>query len=200
MATSEQNPAAVEVRSSFSAHGFGLRAQKKLLSKLASNKLVLKVFIDEESGRALDSVLRLCKEYTGSKRDAERVVKNVIKIIVKLSILYRNERFDQADLIAAEAFKKTFRRAMMTVSAFYEVEFTFDKLFLSRLLLECAALLQQLVDRHLTEKSKGRIELVFNFFSDPAFLEALFAPGGPLRATLSSVVNSLNQLLERGVI
>lgn len=46
----------------FKARDFGLRAQKKIFSKMA-NKNVAKVFIDETSANLLDNVYKLIKNY-----------------------------------------------------------------------------------------------------------------------------------------
>ena len=49
-----------EMAESFKAKDVGLRAQKKILSRMA-NKTVAKVFIDETTGSLLDNVYRLTK-------------------------------------------------------------------------------------------------------------------------------------------
>lgn len=67
----------------FKAKDIGLRAQKKILSRMAS-KNVAKVFIDETTSSLLDNVYRLTKQQYGSKKDAEKLVKNIIKIVIKI--------------------------------------------------------------------------------------------------------------------
>lgn len=63
----------------FRAKDIGLRAQKKLLSRM-SNKTVAKAFIDDVSAGLLDSLYRLVKQLTGNKKDAEKLTKNMIKV------------------------------------------------------------------------------------------------------------------------
>ena len=70
----------------FKAKDIGLRAQKKILSRMAS-KNVAKVFIDETTSSLLDNVYRLVKQQFGSKKDAEKLVKNIIKIVIKIGRL-----------------------------------------------------------------------------------------------------------------
>ena len=67
----------------FKAKDIGLRAQKKILSRMAS-KNIAKVFIDETTASLLDNVYRLTKTQYGSKKDAEKLVKNIIKIVIKI--------------------------------------------------------------------------------------------------------------------
>nr|XP_053655328.1 tumor necrosis factor alpha-induced protein 8-like protein isoform X3 [Cherax quadricarinatus]XP_053655329.1 tumor necrosis factor alpha-induced protein 8-like protein isoform X3 [Cherax quadricarinatus] len=85
---------------SFRARDISLKAQKKLLSKM-SNKTMAKNFIDDTLASILDNMYSLAKAYTGNKKEAEKLVKNIIKIVVKINILYRNEQFSQEDLRVA---------------------------------------------------------------------------------------------------
>lgn len=49
----------------FKARDIGLRAQKKILSRMA-NKSVAKVFIDDTTGSLLDNVYKLAKSYVSN--------------------------------------------------------------------------------------------------------------------------------------
>lgn len=49
----------------FKARDIGLRAQKKILSRMA-NKNVAKVFIDDTTASLLDNVYKLAKAYVSS--------------------------------------------------------------------------------------------------------------------------------------
>jgi hypothetical protein len=48
--------------------------------------------------------------------------------------------------------------------SYHDVAYTFDQQYLSNLLMECKDLLQRLIARHLTDKSKARVENVFAFY------------------------------------
>lgn len=181
------------------AKNLGLRVQKKMLGKMTSKKIA-KVFIDDTMGELLDHVYKLCKEYKQNKKDAEKLIKNIIKVTVKIGILYRNDQFNDEEMKIAEAFRKKFRTMIMTFVSFCEVDFTFDKNFLVGALDDCSVLLTKLVARHLTDKSQGRIDYVFGFFQDGAFMDTLFDPNSPLKPHLSVIVAGLNKLLEEGSI
>ena len=183
----------------FDSKSLGLRTQKKLLGKMASKKIV-KHFIDDTSARLLDQVYKVSKDYSGSKKTAEKLMKDLIKTVIKIGILYRNEQFNTEELELAERFKKKFRTVAMTVISFYEVDYSFDKNFLSRGLNECRAILRQLVERHLTEKSLVRIDNVFNFFCEPDFLEAMFRADSAYRPQLKKMVIDLNSLIDNNVL
>lgn len=70
----------------FDSRGLGLRAQKKLLGKMSSKKIA-KAFIDDTTGKVLDNTYRILKEHRGNKKEAEKVMKYIIKIVVKVVCL-----------------------------------------------------------------------------------------------------------------
>ena len=79
-----------------------------------------------------------------------------------------------------------------------QVEFTFDKAVMSEILTACRDMMLKLVATHLTPKSHGRINHVFNHYSDPEFLTQLYNPDGPFKSNLNKICNGLNKLLEEG--
>ena len=182
----------------FDSKSLGLRAQKKLAGKLASKKIA-KQFIDDTTGRILDNVYKAAKEYF-DKKTAEKAIKHLIKTVIKIGILYRNDQFNSEEIQLAESFKKKFRTLAMTLISFYEVDFTFDKNYLVTNLLECSSMLKKLIERHLTDKSQARIDNVFNVLADGDFLEALFHSGGKYSELLRKITTDLNKLLEDNVI
>ncbi|KAG8231319.1 hypothetical protein J437_LFUL011144 [Ladona fulva] len=187
----------MEMAESFKAKDVGLRAQKKILSRMA-NKTVAKVFIDETTGSLLDNVYRLMKAYTGNKKEAEKIVKNVIKTVIKLGVLYRNGQFSQEELRTAERFKQKFHATAMAIVSFSEVDFSYDRAYLMQALTECCASLRLLVKRHLTDKSLNRIESTFAFFTNPAFLDAVFCHNSEYADILNRIVADMNKALDEG--
>lgn len=86
----------------------------------------------------------------------------------------------------------------MAVISFYEVDFSFDMPYLQKSLAESQAALKQIVQRHLTDKSLGRIDDVFAFFSDPTLLETSFRSESPYRDVVGKIVADLNQAMDNG--
>ena len=89
---------------------------------------------------------------------------------------------------------------MKTVISFYEVAFTFDKVFLTKLSNDCRDLLKQLVGNHLTDKSLGRIDHVLDAFTDPAFMEEMFRPETPHRPILQKIIEDMSKAFDEGGI
>ncbi|XP_072038096.1 tumor necrosis factor alpha-induced protein 8-like protein isoform X2 [Amphiura filiformis] len=183
----------------FNSKSIGLSVQKKVLTKLGTRNTV-KNFISDEIAQLLDNVYHLCKDYTKSKQKAEKLISNIIKMTIKVGLLYRNNKFSPDELKLADRFQKKFHTMIMTFTSFYSVDFTYDRAFLAKHINECCSLLTQLVAPHLKEKSSLRIKSIFQFFSDDNFLDTLFEKDCPLRKQLDPIVAALNRLIEKGEI
>ncbi|KAK7889511.1 hypothetical protein WMY93_025071 [Mugilogobius chulae] len=182
---------------SFSTKSLALQAQKKLMSKMAT-KSVASLFIDDTSSEVLDELYRVTKEYTRNRKESQKIIKNLIKMVVKLGVLYRNNQFNNEELIVVENFRKKVHTLAMTAVSFHQIEFTFDRRVMSAILNDCRDLLHQAIKRHLTAKSHSRINHVFNHFSDCDFLAALYGPSEVYRSHLQRICNGVNKMLDEG--
>ncbi|KAK7595212.1 hypothetical protein V9T40_001645 [Parthenolecanium corni] len=181
----------------FKAKEIGLRAQKKLLSRM-SNKTTLKLFIDDASAAILDNAYKLFKKYTGNKKEAEKLIKSIIKTVIKVGVLHRNDRFSSAELEIASKLRFDFQKTVMTIASFYELEFSYDYQYLANLLNDLRASLLILVRNHLTEKSLDRINRVFDFCRRKEFCDQLFRKNSPYREIMNRLVSDLNKSWEDG--
>lgn len=125
-------------------------------------------------------------------------MKNIIKVVIKLGVLHRNNQFTPDELKQAEKFKSKFRMAGMAIISFYEVDFSYDRNFLTSTLDESQKCLQFIVSKHLTDKSLARIDSVFSFFKNEKFLDAIFKPNSEYRDQLGRLVSDLNKSIENG--
>ncbi|XP_043078622.1 tumor necrosis factor alpha-induced protein 8-like protein 1 isoform X2 [Puntigrus tetrazona] len=186
-----------DIMDSFSTKSLALQAQKKLMSKMAT-KTVANLFIDDTSSEVLDELYRVTKEYTRNRKEAQKIIKNLIKMVVKLGVLYRNGQFNNEELALVERFRKKVHTLAMTAVSFYQIDFTFDRRVMSNLLNDCRELLHQAINRHLTAKSHGRINHVFNHFSDCEFLATLYGPSEVYRGHLQKICEGINRMLDDG--
>ncbi|KAG7233295.1 hypothetical protein INR49_007244 [Caranx melampygus] len=180
---------------SFNSRSLAMQAQKKILSKMAT-MVVANMLTDDTSSEILDELYKASREFTKSKKEAHKIIKDVIKIALKIGILYRNHQFSPDELDTVERFKKKMNQAAMTAVSFYEVEYTFDRNILSELLLECRDLLHTLVEQHLTARSHARIDHVFNHFAHGEFLAELYGDAEEYRLSLRKICNGINKLLD----
>ncbi|XP_024086401.1 tumor necrosis factor alpha-induced protein 8-like protein isoform X1 [Cimex lectularius] len=181
----------------FKSRDIGLRAQKKILSRMA-NKNVAKMFIDDTTASLLDNLYRMAKQYTDNKKESEKLIKNIIKVVIKIGVLYRNGQFNNEEIRIAEKFKHKFHSAAMAVISFHEVEFSYDRPYLLNALNESHSCLRKVVSRHLTDKSLQRIDSVFGFFDNPQFLDAVFKPSSDYKEVLGRLVSDINKAMDEG--
>ncbi|KAJ8940945.1 hypothetical protein NQ318_010146 [Aromia moschata] len=195
--------------SAFKARDIGLRAQKKILSRMAG-KNIARAFIDDTTASLLDNLYRLAKQYVKvlltekavdtriTRKKRKKLIKNIIKVVIKLGVLHRNNMLSEDELRQAEKFKTKFRMAGMAIISFYEVDFSYDRNYVANALSESQKCLEVIVSKHLTEKSLSRIESVFSFFSNEQFLDAIFKRDSEYREALGRVVSDLNKAIDSG--
>lgn len=181
----------------FNSKNFAIQAQKKVLGKIVSNKNMAKVFVDDTTSGLFDQLYIIAKRDTGSKKEAEKLLKDLIKIAVKIGVLYRNNQFNDEDIKTAQTFRSQFRTTAMTIVSFHEVDFSYDRPFLKHSLDEAKKSLHKLISSHLTQKSHGRVDHVFDYFSNGELLDKLFQSDA-YEDVLKEVADGLNNLMENG--
>lgn len=181
------------------AQTLALRVQKKLASKVSS-KQVAKIFIDETTGRCLDNLSRLIREHSGgSKKQAESILKDIIKIIFKIGILFKNDQLNGEEMKACDRFRQTFHSFAKSALSFYEIEFTYEQKYLRDMLSTCQQAIHDIIRAHLTDKSKARVDNVFGFFNDSAFLDDIFKHRKH-ESTMQAIVDDVRKLLDDGLV
>ena len=183
----------------FNSKSLSLRMQKKIASKM-STKGVAKTFVDDTTADLLDQLHKLAKNEYSSKKEAEKLVKYIVKIVVKIGILIRNDQFNAQEMKMIEKFEQKFHNVIMTAISFHEVDFTFDRDFLTSQFQGLEDMLQQIVERHLRDKSQKRITFIFDFFKQGDFLDKLFMSDGGYKSEMDNITKLLNKLVEEGSI
>ena len=179
----------------FNSKQLGMRIQKKVYGKFA-NKTVAKQFIDDDFGVLLDTLHTILKDELGDAKKADKVIKNMIKITVKIGLLYKNKQFNAEELALGAKFRSKLRKAALTVISFYEVDFTYDRGFLVQVVNECGDMLHKLVDRHLSEKSHTRINMVISNFSNGSLLDKVFLSDGPHHRHLEGISQGFHKVVD----
>ncbi|XP_026677198.1 tumor necrosis factor alpha-induced protein 8-like protein [Diaphorina citri] len=146
----------------FKTNDLAMRVQKKLASKM-SNKSMVKMYIDDRSGRLLDNLYRVIKTYTNNKKQSEKIIKTLIKIIIKTTLLVKNHQFSSTELTTCETLKAKFHTLLMSLISFYEVDFSYDAAYLIRQLTTLRSQLAGLLQRHLTSKNLTNLDNLFYY-------------------------------------
>ncbi|XP_054159409.1 protein salivary glands marred-like [Oppia nitens] len=187
--------------SDFKAQDLSISLQKKLLGKMAKKSLA-KLFIDDISAQLLDNLHRLSK-FNGQyeKKESNKIVKHIIKLIIKTAIIAKNDCFTDDDLTDAEILKEEFRSICMTIVSFHELDFSYDRNYLISSLDKCKQTLKRLLKKYLSNKSMDRIEMIFNFYTKPEFLDTFFRQtDGEIKHLRDDIIRDLSILLEKGLI
>ena len=175
----------------------GLRIQKKIASKF-STKNVAKIFIDETTGHLLDNVQLLVRTYTDNKKFAEALINDMIKIIVKIGILTRNEQFNADELKLCADLSQNMTMFVKNLISFYEIEYSSDASFLNTSLQKIQVIIKDIIKRHLTDKTLQRVDRIFAFFIDVKFWDQILHNKLKYDPILQPMIKDAKQLLETG--
>lgn len=88
----------------------------------------------------------------------------------------------------------------MTIVSFHEVEFSYDRNYLTDLLEACRKQLKQLINTHLSDKSLNRVDNIFDYFTNTNFLDRFFTTNDPKDAFFrikQTIIDDINLLLDR---
>ncbi|OZC12400.1 hypothetical protein X798_00031 [Onchocerca flexuosa] len=179
----------------FSSATIAVRAQKKILSKIISRNNV-KLFMDDVTLRLLDYLHQILKAIY-NKMIAEKVVKNIIKLVIKLGVVLRNEKFTTEQLNQLAKIQRQMRQLCLTVISFGKVAFSYDYTYLNALLKETYHCLVSLVEQILSSKSKQRLDMIFEHLCKDSVLNSLFRADGEHRKLLPKVIMDLESLIDR---
>ncbi|KAJ2949614.1 hypothetical protein O0L34_g15536 [Tuta absoluta] len=191
------NPSKATESSAWCARDISLRAQKKFLSRVGGAASARALVLDEHAAKLLDQFLTVLRERV-EKKEAEKLVKHVIKAAVKLGVLRRHGQLTSADERALAAFRAKFHTVLMAVVSFCEVDFSYDRGFLQDALRESHQSLKSVVERHLSDKSVSRLAGVFNLVSRGDLLDSLFA--GQVDEDVLKLTKMLRKELDRGLL
>uniref|UniRef100_A0AAF5PZB1 Uncharacterized protein n=1 Tax=Wuchereria bancrofti TaxID=6293 RepID=A0AAF5PZB1_WUCBA len=179
----------------FSSATIAIRAQKKILSKIISRNNA-KLFVDDATIRLFDYLYQILKT-AYSKIIAEKVVKNIIKLIVKLGVILRNEQFTAEQQNQLAKIQRQMRQLCLTVISFGKVAFSYDYTYLNALLKETYRRLLPLVEQILSGKSKQRLDMIFEHLCKNSVLDSLFRADGQHWKLLPKVITDLEVLIDR---
>ena len=161
-----------------------------------SNKTVAKQFIDDDFSKLLDLLHSILADELGDSKKAGKVVKNLIKITIKIGILYKNKQFNDEELRMGIKLRTKLRQAALTVISFHEVDFSYDRTFLLGIVKEIGDILHKLAERHLTPKSHQRINMVVDSFTNEALLDKVFTSDGTHHAHLPMIAKTFDKVVD----
>lgn len=88
----------------------------------------------------------------------------------------------------------------MTIVSFHQVDFSYERNYLLEQIENCRQHLKNLIENHLTEKSQKRLDFLFDFFSEPTFLDRFFTTTDSNDSWFNIktlIIENINHLLEK---
>ena len=178
---------------------FSLRFQKNIASKL-STKRIAKRLIDDRTSRLLDNLRDLARIYTNDKKFAEKLQSNIIKIVVKIELLLVNKQFSPDDKQNFAILRQKIHTFVINGISYYENVGMLDVDYLHKQILEIKKCIQTLVTNHLSDKSKQRIDMVFDFCAQTNFLKEGYTNRVKYGTTVDSFMSDVKFYVEQKVL
>ena len=122
----------------------------------------------------------------------------MMKLTIKISILMRNRQLNTFEMRSVTMFIQKFRQLLITIISFHQVDHSYDPAYLREATGDCRLLLRPIIVQHLTEKSLGKMDMVFDHLTNADFLQFLFcyARERPEYVYMRRVCNDLNLILD----
>lgn len=122
----------------------------------------------------------------------------MLNVFLQVGLLQRNQQLHASDDAKLAEIRTALRAVAMSVVSFYELEFSFDKLYLIKSLERCRTAIHALIKPHLTDKSQDRCDQVFDFLTHSVFLDSVFRQDSEHRPILGMLVSDINKALDAG--
>jgi hypothetical protein len=80
------------------------------------------MLIDDPSSEIFDELYKMTKEHTHNTKEAHKIMKDLIKVAIKIGILYQNNQFSHKKVIIVEKFRKNLSQTTKTMVNFSELK------------------------------------------------------------------------------
>lgn len=152
----------------------GMRAEKKLLGDLSGSKGVVDAVLTDDTKELLDAFSSYIQHVSKDQEVATAIRKDLVKIVVKVGVLARHGQLSKDELGHIQTLRKALRKAFNAIITFEETPFTYDHEILRECFAQSEALLLQVIEGKLTERSRQRVNDVFGWLKEPENLAPLF--------------------------
>jgi len=150
------------------------KKKKAVASKAATShlgKALLMKFVDDETLMLLNTLKAIITKEGGAKK-AHLIKKDIIKIAVKVIMLYEDKYVTEASF---DSLRFSFRRICSAVKRGWRPTTCLDKariMRINKLANQFEIGLRTILKPHITDKTMKRIAHVVGFLADPKFIES----------------------------
>jgi hypothetical protein len=151
--------------------------------------------------RILANLHNLVQAFTRSERLADQLNASILKTLIKLYVLKRNNMFNECDLQLFDEFGECLESMVKTFVKLY-VNYTFiTRLSFIRGCKKCQKLLHDIIANRQTRESHERIDYIFNFLSNTEFLKYVFdAKPSINHAIVKDLIIDMGSLMDERLI
>ncbi|KAF0986942.1 hypothetical protein HZS_7475 [Henneguya salminicola] len=176
-----------------------MRLQKKVASGLI-NKNTVKTFLSENHFKMLEDLYHLLKT-ENNKTEGKKYVDYLIKIVVKIFILQKNERLTKEEQKTIEKLNQSIQNVVKCLITFWEESELFDVDFLIAKFAEIKTDIMGILKHHLTPKNQNKAAYILDYISNKKRLENIFLnPTPEIQIHTLKVSKDLSLLLETNEI
>jgi len=162
-----------EVQSKRKKQTFQMRVKKNIAAKAANSKTGKKIIRDNigaDGVAVIDIIKEVIRLKDGEKKSRE-IESTVIKIAVKIVLLYRNKDISREVLLAPLKLVKTIWSDVLDCC---EISFVYDQQRLSKYITELQAEFVKMLKPYLTEKNIERMNETINYLKSQGLLDKLY--------------------------
>uniref|UniRef100_A0A0N5BKX6 Tumor necrosis factor alpha-induced protein 8-like protein n=1 Tax=Strongyloides papillosus TaxID=174720 RepID=A0A0N5BKX6_STREA len=178
----------------FSSASLSVRAQKKIVGKISNRKMV-KVLTGSDVNNLFDELYRALKIHY-NQNCAEKVIKYIIKISLKLFVVEQEGAINPENTKLFNSLEKIFKNFVLTFISFNQVDFSYDRNYIAKLLDQLQNSATILVDTYLSDKSSRRCDFIFEQINNPLFLDNLFKGKGEIHNALLGINKCFEVLID----
>jgi hypothetical protein len=135
---------------------------------------VARILLPANVTRILANLHNLVQDYTHNERLADQLNASILKILIKLYVLKRNNMFNESDLHFFDELGECLDSMVKIFVKLYVYYTIFNRLFLIRACQKCQKLFHDIIANRQTRQSHERIDFIFNFLSDAQFIKYVF--------------------------
>lgn len=190
-------------RGAFDARGITLRAQHSIACSFPNQ--TKRFFLDETTSHLVDTVHQLVWRYTRSKERANYIVKQLLKVNIKLYVVASGGLLRQQQEEDLGECREVMRQAAVCfirhVQDVTRPRSEGSDLERIQAAIKTAGAFARFVsEEHLSKKAVDRLADVVMFFVDEKFLSALLSNQPPYAELAVEIAHDLQDSIDRGIL
>ncbi|CUT99025.1 tumor necrosis factor alpha induced protein [Echinococcus multilocularis] len=190
-------------RGAFDARDIALRAQRSIACSFPNQ--TKRFFLDEITSHLVDTVHQLVWLYTRSKEKADYIVKQLLKVSIKLHVVVFSGVLRQQQEDDLRECREVMRQAAVCfirhVQEAVRPQSEGSDLERIQAAIKTAGSFARLVsEKHLSKRAVDKLADVVMFFADEKFLSELLSNQPPYAELAAEITHDLQESIDRGIL